>query len=330
MADSNPFGLNSSSGSTSASASRSTSNRNRAGGGNSYVRRTKVPPLRELRQQRERPSGRSGGRAAAAPSSRQPPPPAQPSVTDPDARFQRLSEIQRGMRSALNNFRVPSSLYSTPNAHLSMVNGASTTPRPPLRRFFGQWGEESGSATGAMGAGSSSRDHLPLHAQPQPVSGPLDYSPATQPFEWDVEAAAADAMGPPEPLSYPGMRGPAPVPVAEPTRPGAAVTTNPRGLEIPTLHASVESETAVSSEGGSRSRSASEGRSGTSGSGTRRDRHARRHRHHHHDTAWVRGHRHGTKPRRRAPLHEDGHAKYLASIVSGLFLTIMVVICKLD
>src|SRR5689334_21337338 len=71
--------------------------------------------------------------------------PPQSYVTQQDgSRFQRLSQIQRGMRSYLNNFRAPSSLYSdSANANISMVNGAPTTPKPSLRRFFGQWGDSS-------------------------------------------------------------------------------------------------------------------------------------------------------------------------------------------
>jgi hypothetical protein len=111
------------------------------------------------------------GLAFSMPPNNQPP---QADVNN--SRFARLSAIQASMRSYLNPFGSPSSLYSRspdPN-NVSTVNGPATTPKPAFR-FFGRWGETT----------SPSESMLDLSLDPQPV--PTSYSPARQPSEWARE-----------------------------------------------------------------------------------------------------------------------------------------------
>jgi hypothetical protein len=94
-------------------------------------------------------------------------------------RFERLSAIQRGMRSTFNTFH-PTSIYSqNMNPNLSMVNGPSTTPRA-TRLFGGRLQTRSHEERDPH----ASTSHLPANSQPVPMT----YSPVALPTGWDSEA----------------------------------------------------------------------------------------------------------------------------------------------
>jgi hypothetical protein len=92
-------------------------------------------------------------------------------------RFDRLSAIQRGMRSTFNTFH-PTSIYSqNMNTNLSMVNGPSVTPR--ATGLFGRVQTRSHEDPHA------STSHLPTNSQPVPMT----YSPVALPVGWDSDGS---------------------------------------------------------------------------------------------------------------------------------------------